>query len=349
MFHATFPGSLNPGDPDLDDRQRAVFTALVELHGRAAGPVGSDRIARWGRLGFSPAGVRATLAELEDLGLVERARAGAGAARVPSARGYEFYVRALLAPSHLPDAILARIDRQLEDSTLDVERMLQEASRLLASLTRQLGLALAQSLDGERLTSLDLEPLGERRSLLVLGLGGRSRSLVLDLDSPLADDALAQVAAVLRERCVGRPLGEVRERFAHDPELARHSAVRLVARAASVSWTRPVETHLLSAGASHFAEQPEFATSQQLGPVLLAVETGDPLKRLLVSGVQGQVAVRVGLDGTEALAGCSLVSFPLPGSIAGAVGVLGPLRMDYGLTLAVVDRVGSRVADLLSA
>lgn len=347
MFHATFPGSLSPGDPDLNDRQRTVFTALVELHGRAAGPVGSDRIARWGRLGVSPAGIRATLTELEDLGLVERARAGA--ARVPSARGYEYYVRALLAPSHLPDAILDRIDRQLEDSTLDVERMLQEASRLLASLTRQMGLALAQSLDGERLTSLDLEPLGERRSLLVLGLGGRSRSLVLDLDSPLADDALAQVAGVLRERLVGRPLGEVRERFARDPELARHSAVRLVARAASVSWTRPVETHLLSAGASHFAEQPEFATSQQLGPVLLAVETGDPLKRLLVSGVQGQVAVRVGLDGTEALAGCSLVSFPLPGAITGAVGVLGPLRMDYALTLAVVDRVGSRVADLLSA
>jgi heat-inducible transcriptional repressor len=347
MFNAAFPGRLGPGDPDLDDRQRAVFVALVDLHGRAAGPVGSDRIARWGRLGFSPAGVRGTLTELEELGLVERARAGA--ARVPSPRGYEFYVRALLSPSRLPEAVLALIDGQLRDSTQDVERMLHEASRVLATLTRQMGLALALSLDDERLASIDVEPLGERRSLLVLGLGGRSRSLVLDLDSHLDAAALEQVARVLRERLVGQTVGEVRERFAHDPELARDSAVRIVVRAASATWTRPVETHLLSSGASHIAEQPEFANAQDLGPVLLAVETGDPLSRLMVSGAQGQVAVRVGLDGGGALAGCSLVSFPLPGAIAGAVGVLGPLRMDYGLTLAVVDRVGSRVADLLTA
>jgi len=347
MFNAAFPGRLSPGDPDLDDRQRAVLTALVELHGRAAGPVGSDRIARWGRLGVSPAAVRGTLTELEDLGLVERARAGA--ARVPSARGYEFYVCALLAPSRLPDAMLSHIDRQLQDSTADVERMLHEASRVLSSLTRQMGLALALSLDSERLTAIDVEPLGERRTMLVLGLGGRARTLVLDLESPLDDAALAQVAAVLRSRLLGATLGEVREHFASDPELVRHSAVRIVVRAASASWTRPVETHLLSSGASHFAGQPEFASARQLGPVLLAIETGDPLRRLMVSGVQGQASVRVGLDGTEALAGCSLVSFPLPGAIAGAVAVLGPLRMDYALTLAVVDGVGSRVADLLSA
>ncbi|MCC6347997.1 MAG: hypothetical protein IT347_00185 [Candidatus Eisenbacteria bacterium] len=347
MFDATFPGRSHPGQLDLEARQGAVLTALVELHGRAAGPVGSERIARWGRLAISPAAVRVTLTELEELGLVERARAGA--ARVPSARGYEHYVRALLTPSGLPDAVGTLIDRHLGESTRDVERLLHEASRLLATLTRQMGLALAHSLDDERLASVDLEPLGERRTLLVLGLGGRSRSLVLDLDSPLDDASLALVARVLRERLLGRSLGEVRERFAHDPELARHTAVRILVRAAAASWTRPVETQLLSSGASHIAEQPEFANAQDLGPVLLAVETGDPLRRLLVSGAQGQVAVRVGLDGPAALAGCSLVSFPLPGSITGAVGVLGPLRMDYGLTLAVVDRVGSRVADLLSA
>jgi heat-inducible transcriptional repressor len=347
MFNAAFPGRLNPGDPDLDDRQRAVFVALVELHGRAAGPVGSDRIARWGRLGCSPAGVRSTLTELEDVGLVERGRAGA--ARVPSPRGYEFYVRTLLAPSRLPEAVLSLIDRQLQDSTLDVERLLHEASRVLATLTRQMGLALALSLDDERLTAIDLESLGASRTLLVMGLGGRSRTLVLDLESPLDDAALAQVAAVLRTRLLGGTLGEARDRFAADPELARHSAVQFVARAAAAAWTRPVGTHLLSSGASHMAEQPEFANAHDLGPLLLAVETGDPLRRLMVSGAQGQVAVRVGLDCAAALAGCSLVSFPLPGAVAGAVGVLGPLRMDYGLTLAVVDSVGSRVADLLSA
>ena len=67
----------------------------------------------------------------------------------------------------------------------------------------------------------------------------------------------------------------------------------------------------------------------------------------MVRSVEGQVAVRVGVDEDRALAGCSLVSYALPGSVRGAVGVLGPLRMDYARSLAVVDVVGSRLADLL--
>ena len=87
-----------------------------------------------------------------------------------------------------------------------------------------------------------------------------------------------------------------------------------------------------------------------LAPVLQALETGDPLNRLMVSGIEGQVGVRIGLESDDRmLANLSLVSFPLPGAIPGAVGVLGPLRMDYALALAVVDRVGTRIADLLSA
>ena len=97
----------------------------------------------------------------------------------------------------------------------------------------------------------------------------------------------------------------------------------------------------------HIAEQPEF--SRSLGPILRAVEAGSPLDRLLVMGVEGQVAARVSLDEDAALAACSLVAYPLPGRIRGAVGVLGPMRMNYALAFAVVDAVGARVAEILES
>jgi len=288
------------------------------------------------------------LAELEDIGLLERA-AGSGG-RVPSPRGYAYYVRALLEPAVLPNEVLDAIDAQFEASARDVEQLLHEASRVLASLTHQLGLAMAAPLDEEPLSALDLESLSEARVLMVLGLGGHAaRTLVLRLDSPLERGSLEAVEAVLRERLLGRPLGEVRARLEQDPALARDAVVRRVVRAAAASWTRPVETPLLSSGAMHIARQPEFADPRSLGTVLEALESGEPLNRLLVSGIQGQVGVRVGLEPAAGLSACSLVSFTLPGAIPGAVGVLGPLRMDYAFALAVVDRVGSRVADLLSA
>ena len=184
----------------------------------------------------------------------------------------------------------------------------------------------------------------------MLGLAGhRSRTLVLELDTPLERQALQEVSDVLREQLLGGTLATARERLASDPALARHSAVRIVARAAAASWRRPVETPLLTAGVSHIAEQPEFADGARLTPVLRALESGSPFERLMVSGLQGHAGVSVGVSTERALAGLSLVSFPLPGAVSGAVGVLGPLRMDYATTIALVDLVGARVADLLSA
>ncbi len=346
MSQPAFVGSRNGSDPDLSPRQRAVLLTLVELHRASAHPVGAETLARQGGFGLSAASLRLVLAELESLGLLEHRHASAG--RVPTARGVELYVRTLLAPEVLPARVVAEVERTLARSTRDIQQLLNEASRLLSTLTRQLGLAVAAELEDERVRDLDLAPLDPRRSLMVLGLGGgQARTLLLELDAPLEREELAEVASVLRERLAGRPLSEVRERLATDPDLARRSAVRVVARAAMAGWASPVSTPLFASGTMHFAELPEFADQARLGSVLRAVESRTPLDRLMVTSVEGQVAVRVGLDEDRALAGCSLVSYALPGTVRGAVGVLGPLRMDYARSLAVVDVVGSRLADLL--
>jgi heat-inducible transcriptional repressor len=347
MSQPVFPGHAVPDDPELTDRQRRVFAALVELHAATARPVGSEALAREGEMPLSAASIRGELAELERLGLLEREHAGS--ARIPSGLGYGYFVRTLLAPRALTAELIERVDRTLTHSARDVEGLLHEASRLLSSLTQQLGLAHAVSLDEERLNGIDLEALEARRALMVLRLGPETvRTLVLELETPLDRGALDEVRAVLCERLIGRTLADARERLAHDPELVRGSAVRMVARSAMASWTTSGATPLYSAGLAHIARQPEFSGSR-LGPVLEMVEAGPPLNRLLVSGVEGQVSVRPDLDEAQALRGLCLVSYPLPGTLRGAVGVLGPRRMDYARTVAVVDAIGSRVADLLQS
>ncbi len=348
MSSPVIPGRLTASEPELSERQRRVFARLVELVLAQARPVSSERLAQGPGRGPSGGRLRRTLAELEEMGLLRRAHAASG--RVPSAAGWEYFVSAVLEPAAVPAAVEDVVTERLSQARHDVERLLQEASRLLATFTRQLGLALAASLEDEPLAALDLEPLGERRALLVLGLAGmRTRSLALELDTPLDRGALAEVGDVLRAELVGRPLAEARGRLATDPALARDSAVRIVARAAVASWGRAVATPLLSAGVARLADQPEFADGRRLAPVLRVLESGSPLERLMVSGVQGHAGVRVGLAPETELASLSLVSYPLPGAIPGAVAVLGPMRMDYAASLALVDLVGTRVADLLTA
>jgi heat-inducible transcriptional repressor len=347
MFQPAVPGHLSQSDPDLSPRLRSVFAALVACHGRTARPVGSESLARDSAVPFSAATVRAALADLEDAGLVERADVPG---RVPSRSGYEYFVRVLLEPEALPAELREEIRRRLNPAVSDVEALLGEASRVISALTRLLGLAHAGALDDEPLAALDLEPLDEQRALLVLHLGDAAvRTLALELESPLERSELAVVCGVLRERLLGRPLAEVRDRLATDPELARSSAARMVARAAVERWSDPAPPAWFSAGAVHMAEQPEFMERSRLSAVLSALESRRTLSPWLAPGAEGQAAVRVGLEIAPPLAGCSLVSYALPGRVWGAVGVLGPRRMDYARVLAVVDAVGDRVADLLQA
>ena len=208
-------------------------------------------------------------------------------------------------------------------------------------------LAVTTPLDEERLADVDLTPLGPTRSLMALGLqSGTAHSLVLELEHALEREELEEVLVVLRERLVGLRLMEVRERLLDDDELVGRTAVRVVARAAAASWDQPSSGTVFSAGAGRFAAQPEFADHARLGSLLRVVENGPPLVRLMVGTAEGQPAVHVALDEDLALMGCSLVSFPLSGRFPSAVGVLGPLRMNYARCVAVVELVGSRVAEL---
>ncbi|MFN8588009.1 MAG: hypothetical protein U0704_09440 [Candidatus Eisenbacteria bacterium] len=115
MFDTVFPGRRLAGDPELSERQRAVFAALLRLHGDAARPAGAERIAREGGVRLSSGTVRSVLADLEDLGLLER-RPGS-VARVPTTNGYEYFVRAMLEPAALPAELEDAIDAQFADSS----------------------------------------------------------------------------------------------------------------------------------------------------------------------------------------------------------------------------------------
>lgn len=345
MSHPVLPGGVSRGDVELTPRQREVFSGVLSLHRRTCRPVGSEGLAARGVRG-SAASIRQVLAELESMGLLVRGHAAGG--RLPSGAGYAWYVRHEVTPRPLADDELRAIDERLRRSARDVDQLLREASRLLSTLALQLGLAASSPLEHERLSGIEVAPLDPERCLLVLELsGGGVRTLRLELESPLDASAQADVARVLRERLLGIELAEARERLAGDPELVRDTAVRIVVRAAAASWGAPAASTMFSAGMGWIAAQPEFAAAPLLAPLLRLVESGPPLDRLLVTPVAGQAAVRIALDEDAALEGLSLVAFPVAGGAPVALGILGPVRMDYARALAVVDAVGTRVAGYL--
>jgi heat-inducible transcriptional repressor len=346
MSRVEIPGNTQVRDPELSPRQRQVFEALVDIHARTARAVGSETLVTQARISLSPASIRTTLVELESLGLLAQPHASAG--RVPSPAGYRFYVRNLVRPAELDPVQAAELDAALRRSAHDVEHLLGEASRLLSEFSRQLGVALAPALANAVLEGVELVPVSGRKVMLMMTLrGGAVRTLVLELDSMLIRSELEEVARVLLGRVLGEGVERVRAMMAGDPGLVRDSAVRMVMRVMLESWPAAAGSALYAVGASNIAAQPEFAGNEDLPSILRIMESGAGLDRIMLEGVEGLPAVRVGVDEAQALSRCSLVSYRLPGRLAGAVGVLGPMRMNYARVLALVDRVGQRLADLM--
>ena len=332
---------------ELTPRQRHVLELLVRQFLSTARPVASQAIAVEGKFAWAPATLRQAMNELEEMGLLEQPHAAAG--RVPTDRGWRLFVDGLAAPAPLAPDEAEAIEAVLARSARDVEELLAQASRLLADLSTQVGFAVAPNPDEAELAGLELVHLGERRVLLVLSVrGGTVRTVQLELVSPLSRGELERVARLLGERLLGRTLGEVRRRLAHDEELVRDGAAALVAEAVveALSTARPPGVFL--GGTAHVARHPEFREAASLRPLLVLFDRGEPWRELVAGDDEAGLSVTIGREhGRAEWAHLSLVQFRMPGPGDASIGLLGPRRMDYDRALGLVDFVGRRLTSLL--
>jgi len=330
---------------DLTPRQRQVLELLVRRYLAQAKPVASQTLATEGRHAWAPATLRQTMLELDDLGLLEQAHAAAG--RVPSDRGYRLFVDGIEEPTLLTEDERAAVEDALAQSARDVEHLLAQASRLLAELAQELAFAVRPTLGDGVLTGLELVGVTSGRVLLILTIGaGLVRSATLELD--LARMELERVARLLRERLVGRAVGDVRKRLAEDDGIVRDAAVALVAQACLEALAGAARPDVYAFGSTHAARHPELQAPGRLAPVLALIDSPEPWRDLVEGEAPGTVTVTIGREHARPeLAHLSLVQFRVEGPVGASIGLLGPRRMDYGRAIGLVDFVGRRLTSLL--
>jgi heat-inducible transcriptional repressor len=338
---------------DLDERKAAILRAVVEEHVRTAQPVGSQTIARSRRLGVSSATVRNEMTVLEREGYLVQPHTSAG--RVPTDRGYRFYVDHVtrghaLAPADqrvVTDffAVVASAHRVLED-------LLHETSQVLAHVSAHTAVVVGPHVEAATVRSVQLVRL---QPSLVLALAvlsnGSVEKCVLHLVEEVDDPTLATASAMLDTQLSGMrwaALPELRP-FAGPAAdvLAREARDALVERSRN-----DVAEPLYVGGASLLAaDQESFPTPSSAANLLELLERQVELVAL-VHGLLGEgLTVSIGSENQiDALRDCSVVVAPykVEGEVAGTVGVLGPTRMDYRRALAAVDTVSQQLGDVLS-
>ncbi len=332
----------------LDERKAAILRAVVECHIRTAQPVSSAYVAQLGELSVSPATVRNEMAVLEQEGYLFQPHSSAG--RVPTDKGYRFFVDSLSGPTPLgPDQ--AELVRMFFDRTHgELERTLSETSSLLSRLTDYAAVVVAPSApDPARVRSLQLVQLSPHLCLAVAVLANgtverRSLESMADMTEAQVERAAAAAAAFLVGSTVDRPGRPAPTGDPYADSLAQ----------AAVDGLRDLgdednQAPVFVGGAARMAAAFEAVTT--IRTVLGILEQQFVLVSLLKDVLDRGLTVAIGAEhGLVQLAECSVVVAPyeVDGQRAGTVGVLGPTRMHYDQALAAVAVVSKKLGRVLS-
>ncbi len=345
------------GSYELSSRSRRLLATLVREYIDSGEPVSSQALARESGLGVSSATVRNALGQLEDAGYVHQPHTSAG--RVPTDRGYRFFVDQLLGsrrPGRLPAAVEHELRQQAERSAL-IEDLLAGVSHVVSRVSRHVGFALCEN-DSSVLQRIEFIPLaGSRVLVVVVSRGNQVTQKVIDAGEELRQDELVQAANYLNTEFAGLPLAEVRdavldrlqqERTLYDQLLAR--ALRL---ASSTLEHLPKQQAFFVEGASSLIDasaQHERVSLATLRALIEMMEEKERLVHLLNQYFDGPgLTVVIGAEhAAPDLRAFSLVaSTSVDGRTIRTVGVIGPTRMHYSRAITVVDGTTQAVTRVL--
>ncbi len=343
----TAPGGtasdVAPGGTVLDDRKAAILYAVVGEYIRTAAPVGSGRVAALPGIEASPATIRNEMAALSEQQYLIQPHTSAG--RVPTAKAYRFFVDQWRSQS--PTPILDAADRQqvnrfFSSSHGGFESILSDTTGLLSDLTDWTAVVVAPSPVAATVRSVQLVDLSTATVLVVAVMSnGVIEKRTLDVPVDLKPEVVADASERLARRILGRTLVEIGDCDPHDDLLL----------AAAITALQEARAHheVFVGGTSKLAAA--FDAVEQLSEVLSLLEQQLLVVTLMRRVIDGGRRVAIGEEtGMPSLAECSLVLAPysIEGTDGGAIGVIGPTRMDYPQALSAVAAVSRRLGSALS-
>jgi len=331
----------------LSERAQHLLKVLVERYIREGEPVGSRTLARESGLDISAATVRNVMADLEEMGLVRSPHTSAG--RVPTVRGYRFFVDSLLKVRPLDEGDVRQLEAEIEEAAAesDPHELAERASEILSEVTRMAGVVTVPRTEFRALRQVEFLPLSGNRALAILVVDEREvQNRVIETGRPYGAEELQRISNYLNEHFAGLTLEEIRERLVHDMEVARADMDRLMGEAIEMGrralMSPPGEDEdLVLSGETRLMRFQELSDVEKLRQLFEAFEQKRELLGLLDRCVRADgVRIFIGEEsGYEVLGDCSVVTAPyrVDGRVVGVLGVIGPTRMAYDRVIPIVD------------
>lgn len=337
----------------LTERQKDVLKYIIQSFILTATPVGSRHLSKRTKLGLSPATIRNVMADLEEQGYISHPHISAG--RIPTDKGYRFYVGALMGFEKLSPREQENIHKDLE-GIKETEELLKETSKLISRISKQLSIVSSPHLRTGILHSLEIIQLSSNRLLIVLSIqSGFVKTITMEVMSEIPRAKLEDISKILNERLQGLTLNEIKESFydrMKDVENEETGLIRLfIGNSNKLFSDVDQKERLRISGAKNILSQPEFESPERIRSVIELIDNEDIIIHLLdkyedKAEIDGLTIVIGSESRIEKLNDYSMVisSYKI-GDTIGTIGVIGPKRMHYERVIPLV----TYVADVLSS
>ncbi|MCH7937199.1 MAG: heat-inducible transcriptional repressor HrcA [Proteobacteria bacterium] len=344
---------------ELNDRSREILRHVVDSYLESGEPIGSRTLSKRLNLDLSPATIRNVMADLEDSGLLYSPHTSAG--RLPTDAGLRLFVDGILEVGNLTEDERQSIDIQCAGSPHSLEGLLEDATSALSGLSRCASLVLAPK-TGSPLRHIEFVNLSPGRALVVLVTeSGIVENRVIRTPRGMPPSGLVEATNYLSARLVGRTLSEGYEEIMAELDNHRAELDELTSRVVESGlaiWAGDAagggqQGSLIVRGQAHLLEDvTALADLEKIRALFTALETKEEMLKLLsLTDTAEGVQIFIGADNTLFnLAGCSMIVGPYKNAeetIIGAIGVIGPTRINYAHIIPMVDYTSKLISRLL--
>ncbi|HLG15056.1 MAG TPA: heat-inducible transcriptional repressor HrcA [Blastocatellia bacterium] len=335
----------------FDDRKREILAAIVRSHIDTGQPVGSFALAKHSSERLSSATIRNICAELEDEGFLSHPHTSAG--RMPTDKGYRYYVDNLIGAMKVSRSDAARINERLlaAETLASPERLMERTSQLLSQLSDNVGIVVPPSITRDKLHHIEFMKLPDWRILVItVTSSGRVQDRLIRAEVEFTQDELNSTSRYLAENFQGWTLVEIRDellRWMTEEKALYDKLLQNAVLLCSQSLREGDQPDVFIEGASNIIAKPDFSDTERMRALFKMFEEKSRIIRLLNecmdNAAHEAVSVRIGSENRVAdFRDCTVIASPCSfagGEASGSIGVMGPTRLEYGRLMGIVDYI----------
>lgn len=333
---------------NLDDRKKKILQAIVEEYIETAEPVSSGSLVNNYDLNCSSATIRNEMAELEEIGLLDKPHTSAG--RVPSQSGYRYYIDELLRDDNLTAKEMNYIKKKLETKVNELEDLTKIATSTISELTHYTTIAVGPKIENHTIVDIKFVLLGSRVMMaIILTDSGIIREAIIKFDEDVTEPQIRNLNDIFSSKLVGKPLEKLEGSLEEYIVAEMQSGISVIKKIiVEINKLLEESSRLMLEGTNKNFDLPEFKKSDLARDFMNALDAKDLVADVLNTGIADDINVYIGEElNDEKLKNFSIVTFNhlLGDKDIGTIGIIGPTRMDYSKVISIMKYISKKLKE----